>query len=138
MTAMHKTVNQLRDLRGQVQVMNHKYAGVSTWDPVRSGAEELIKKLTAIEEALVQTKVKSTEGDLNFPTMLDEQLWYLSFAVDGGDAAPTAAEVETFEMLSKKIGEQLSKWDNVLSVDLNGINKAAEKAKIPLIDSRGQ
>jgi photosystem II stability/assembly factor-like uncharacterized protein len=138
LTAMHKAVNQLRDLRGQVQMMNHKYAGVATWDPVRSGAEELIKKLTAIEEALVQTKTKSTEGDLNFPTMLDEQLWYLSFAVDAGDAAPTAAEVETFEMLSKKIGEQLSKWDTVLSVDLSGINKAAEKAKIPLIDSRGQ
>ena len=70
--------------------------------------------------------------------MLDEQLVYLSFAVDAGDAAPTQAEVETFRCSAGKSGEQLNKWDGVLSVDLNGLNKAAEKARIPLIESRGQ
>jgi hypothetical protein len=94
----------------------------------------LSKKLTALEEQMVQTKVKSTGGDLNFPTMLDEQLIYLSFAVDAGDAAPTQGEVETFEMLSRKIGEQLTKWDGILSQDVNGFNRAVEKQKIPLID----
>ena len=86
LTVAHKTVNQLRDLRAQVEAMNKKYAGVSAWDPLRPGAEELIKKLTAVEEQLVQTKVKSTEGDLNFPTMIDEQMIYLSFSVES-DAA---------------------------------------------------
>ena len=137
LTVAHKTVNQLRDLRAQVEAMNKKYAGVSAWDPLRPGAEELIKKLTAVEEQLVQTKVKSTEGDLNFPTMLDEQLTYLSFAVDAGDASPSAPQVETFEMLSKKIGEQLSKWDGILSQDLLNLNRLAEKQKIPLLDARG-
>jgi hypothetical protein len=36
--------------------------------------QNLLKTLTAVEENLVQTKVKSTEGLLNFPTMPDEQL----------------------------------------------------------------
>jgi hypothetical protein len=103
LTVLHKTVIQLRDLRAEVQAMNRKYTGVAAWDPIRPGAEELVKKLTAVEEQLVQTKVKSTEGDLNFPTMLDEQLTYLSFSVDAGDAAPTGPQVETFDMLSKAI-----------------------------------
>ncbi len=138
LTALHKTVIQLRDLRGQVEAMNRKYAGAAAWEPVHTGAEDLMKKLTALEEQLVQTKTKSTEGDLNFPTMLDEQLTYLSFAVDAGDAAPTDAEVETFQMLSGKIQEQLNKWDGLLSQDLNTLNRAVEKQKIPLIDARGR
>jgi photosystem II stability/assembly factor-like uncharacterized protein len=131
----HKAVNQLRELRSQVQAMNRKYTGVAAWDPLRPGAEELIKKLTAVEEQLVQVKVKSTEGDLNFPTMLDEQLIYLSFALDG-DAAPTQGQTEIFEMLSKKIEEQLAKWDGILSQDLLNLNRLAEKQKIPLLDAR--
>jgi len=137
LTVLHKTVNQLRTLRAQVQAMNKKYTGVAAWDPIRSGAEDLVKKLTAMEEQLVQTKVKSTEGDLNFPTMLDEQLIYLSWFVDAGDASPTRPQVDTYEMLSKKIEEQLSRWDAVLSQDLLNLNRLAEKQKIPLLDSRG-
>jgi hypothetical protein len=136
LTSEHKAVNQLRSLRTQLQAMNKKYAGIAEWDPVRPGAEELIRKLTAIEEQIVQTKVKSTEGVLNFPTMPDEQLITLGWTVDG-DAAPTRAHVETFEMLSKKIEEQLSKWDGVLSRDLPNLNRLAEKQKIPLLDPRG-
>jgi len=131
----HKAVNQLRSLRTQLQAMNKKYTGVSEWDPVRPAAEELIRKLTAIEEQIVQTKVKSTEGLLNFPTMPDEQFITLSWIVEG-DAAPTRAQTETFEMLSKKIEEQLSKWDGVLSQDLPNVNRLAEKQKIPLLDPR--
>jgi photosystem II stability/assembly factor-like uncharacterized protein len=136
LTVTHRTINQLRDLRAEVQAMNKKYTGVAAWEPLRPGADELVKKLTALEEQLVQTKIKSTEGDLNFPTMLDEQLTYLSFVVDAGDAAPTQGQVETFEMLSKKIEEQLAKWDGILSQDLLTLNRLAEKQKIPLLDTR--
>lgn len=136
LTAAHKAAIDLRGLRGQLQALNHKYAGVSSWDPIRPGAEDLIKKLTAIEEALIQTKVKSTEGDLNYPTMLDEQLIFLLAAVDSGDAAPTDAEGEVFEMLNAKIQAQLAKWDELLSKDLVALNRLAEKQKIPLFDPR--
>ena len=133
LSALHKTVNQLRDLRGQLQTLNHKYASAAAWEPLKGAAGDLIGKLTAVEEALVQTKIRSTEGDLNFPTMLDEQLTFLSFAVDAGDAAPTQPQMETFQMLSGRIQEQLSKWDGILSTDLNGFNRNAEKQKIPLV-----
>ena len=133
----HKAVNQLRALRAEVQAMNKKYTGVAAWDPLRPAADDLIKKLTAVEEQLVQVKVKSTEGDLNFPTMLDEQLSALNGYVDAGDAAPTQGQAETFEMLSKKIEEQLAKWDGILSQDLLNLNRLAEKQKIPLLDTRG-
>jgi photosystem II stability/assembly factor-like uncharacterized protein len=133
----HKSVNQLRSLRAQVEAMNKKYAAVDAWAPLKSLAEDLLKKLTVLEENLVQTKVKSTEGLLNFPTMPDEQLISLSWVVDAGDAAPTRGQVEVFDLVSRKIEEQLSKWDGIISQDLLNLNRMAEKQKLPLLDTRG-
>ncbi|HXK01636.1 MAG TPA: glycosyl hydrolase [Verrucomicrobiae bacterium] len=137
LTITHKSVNQLRSLRTQVEAMNRKYAGAESWAPLKPLAGDLLKKLTAVEESLVQTKVKSTEGVLNFPTMPDEQLISLSWLVDSGDAAPTRGHLEIFELVSGKIEEQLKKWDSILSQDLLNLNRMAEKQKIPLLDTRG-
>jgi photosystem II stability/assembly factor-like uncharacterized protein len=138
LTIAHKSVNQLRSLRAQVETMNKRYVGIDAWTPIKPLAEDLVKKLTAVEENLVQTKVRSTEGLLNFPTMPDEQLITLSWVVDAGDAAPTKGQVETFELVSRKIEEQLKKWDGIISQDLLNLNRMAEKQKIPLLDTRGQ
>ena len=136
LTALHQAINELRDMRTQIEGLNRKYAGAATWAPVRAEADELVKKLTALEDQVIQTKIKSTEGDLNFPTMLDEQLTALNWALDGGDEAPTQAQVATFEMLSGKIQEQLGKWDGILSKDLPNLNRAAERQKIPVVEVR--
>jgi len=137
LTITHKSVNQLRSLRAQVEGMNKKYSGVDAWQPLKPLAEDLLKKLTGVEESLVQTKVKSTEGLLNFPTMLDEQLITLNWVVDAGDASPTRGQNETFDLVSRKIEEQLSRWDGIISQDLSNLNRMAEKQKLPLLDTRG-
>jgi hypothetical protein len=61
----------------------------------------------------------------------------LSWLVDAGDAAPTRGHVEVFDLVSRKIEEQLSMWDGIISQDLLNLNRLAEKQKIPLLDTRG-
>jgi hypothetical protein len=68
--------------------------------------------------------------------MIDEQLIYLSWSVDSTDAAPTEGQQQLFADLSAKLQEQLNGWDKVLSQDVNGFNRAAEKQKIALVDVR--
>ncbi len=99
-------------------------------------ADELLKKISAVEEKIIQTKMKSTEGDLRYPTMIDEQLIYLNWSVDGTDAAPTDGQQQLFAELSGKLQEQLNVWDRILSTDLAGFNRAAEKQKITVVDVR--
>jgi hypothetical protein len=98
----------------------------------------LLAKISALEEKMIQVKMKSTEGDLRYPTMIDEQLIYLSWSVDSADAAPTDGQQRLFSELSAKLQEQLNGWDKVLSVDVSGFNKAAEKQKITAVDVHGQ
>ncbi len=134
LTALHNTVNEIRDLRTQIDALDRRYKSASAWAPMKPLAEELLKKMTAVEEKLIQVKMKSTEGDLRFPTMLDEQFIWLNWSVDATDAAPTDGQQQLFTDLNAKLQQQLNAWDGILSQDLTALNRAAEKQKISLVN----
>ena len=138
LTSLHNTVNEIRDLRAQVNALSQRYKNVEAWVPLKPLADELLKKISAVEEKIIQTKMKSTEGDLRYPTMLDEQLIFLNWSVDAADSAPTDGQQKLFADLSAKLQEQLNLWDRILSTDLAGFNRSAEKQKLMLVDVRSQ
>jgi hypothetical protein len=138
LTALHTTVNEIRDLRAQLKSLEQRYEKVDAWTPLKPLAEELLKKITAVEEKVIQTKMKSTEGDLRYPTMIDEQLIFLNWSVDGADSAPTDGQQQLFAELSVRLQDQLNVWDRILSADLAGFNRTAEKQKINLLDVRAR
>ena len=96
--------------------------------------DELLKKIAAVEEKVIQTKMKSTEGDLRYPTMIDEQLIYLNWSVDSTDSAPTDGQQQLFDQLSAQLQEQLTAWDSILSRDVAGLNRTAAEKKLTLVD----
>jgi len=136
LTALHNTVNQIRDLRAQLTALEQRYEKAPAWEPLKTLAEDLVKKITALEGKIIQARMKSTEGDLRYPTMIDEQLIALNWSVDSSDGAPTEGQQQLFAELSSKLREQLSQWDQILSRDLNGFNRAAVQQKISLVDVR--
>jgi photosystem II stability/assembly factor-like uncharacterized protein len=136
LTALHKTVNGIRDLRAQLTALGQRYKNVAAWQPLQAQVDQLLQKITTVEGKIIQTKMKSTEGDLRYPTMIDEQLIGLNWSVDSSDGAPTEGQQQLFAELSNKLQEQLNVWDQVLSRDLSGFNRAAEQQKITLVDVR--
>ncbi|SPF48763.1 conserved hypothetical protein [Candidatus Sulfopaludibacter sp. SbA4] len=133
LTSLHNAVNQIRDLRAQVAALGQRYKNAAQWEPLKPLADDLLKKISAVESKLIQVQMKSTEGDLRYPTMLDEQLIYLNWSLDASDAAPTEGQQALFTELSGKVREQLSQWDEILTRDLNGFNRAAEKQKLTIL-----
>ena len=77
--------------------------------------------------------MKSTEGDLRYPTMIDEQLIYLNWSVDSSDAAPSEGQQQLFADLSARLQEQLVAWDGILSRDVTAFNRSAEDKKLTLV-----
>jgi hypothetical protein len=136
LTSLHNAVNEIRDLRAQIASLEQRHHDQPAWAAMKPLAEDLRKKIAAVEEKMIQVKMKSTEGDLRYPTMLDEQFIYLNWSVDSTDAAPTEGQQQLFADLSAKLQDQLNIWDKILSQDLNGFNKAAEKQKLTLVDVR--
>ncbi len=85
---LHVAVNQIRQLRGELETLR-QWAGDSPQaQPVLAAARQFGEKMTPIEEELMQVKMKSSEGNLGLPNKLNEALDSLSHTEDTADSAP--------------------------------------------------
>jgi photosystem II stability/assembly factor-like uncharacterized protein len=130
---MNKAILAIRDLRGQLQALEKRLGSNDQAKPVVSNAADLRKKITAIEEELIQVNSKASEDELNYPTKLNSTFAYLQNAVDSADAPPTEGELGVYAELDAQLESQLSKWREVLSKDVPAFNDAMRKSDVPLI-----
>lgn len=77
-----------------------------------------INKLTAIEEALYQTKNSSGQDPLNFPIRLNNRLASLRRSVETGDAKPTDGAYKVYDELRKELEGHLAKLDQLIENEM--------------------
>ncbi len=95
-------------MRDQLTSAADRAKGTPGEKAVADGAEALKKKLTAVEEALYQTKNKSSQDPLNYPIRLNNKLAALAGVVGSADAAPTAQSHAVYDDLAAKIDKELA------------------------------
>jgi inorganic triphosphatase YgiF len=132
-TQAHDTVNQIRGIRAQITELNKRLANQTQGKSVAEAGKQLDKKMTEIEEILIQTKAKSNQDVLNYPIRLNNYLVALGGVVGSSDSAPTQVSYEVFDMLSKQLDEQLARWKSVLSTDVPAYNDVVRKQEVPAI-----
>lgn len=134
-TQVHNAVRQIRDVRTQMTALNKrlKEEKNSNAKALTDAGSELDKRMTVVEESLIQTKAKSGQDVLNYPIRLNNLLVALGGVVSSADAAPTKQDYELFDELSKQADEQLSKWDEIVKSDLASYNHLAQEKAIPLV-----
>ncbi|MCU1258303.1 MAG: glycosyl hydrolase, repeat-containing protein, partial [Bryobacterales bacterium] len=125
----NQAVIDIRDIRKQVDDLAARLKNTV----VIERAKALSKELTAIEEALYQTKNKAREDPLNFPIRLNNKMAALLAAVEASDDAPTSQEQMVYEDLSTGINAQLKQLDQVISKDLPAFNKIVRDQDIPAV-----
>jgi Sortilin, neurotensin receptor 3, len=130
---MNKAILGIRDLRGQLLALEKRVGTADSAKPVASASGDLRKKITAVEEELIQINAKSSEDEANYPTRLNSKLAYLFNVVDSADAAPTAAEVDVFTDLNQRLEAQLVKWHETLAKDVPALNDSMQKNNVPLV-----
>src|SRR5262249_41693440 len=67
---LHQAVNEIRDVKGQLQALHKRLGTEERVKPALAAADELIRKMSAVEEQLMQVNMKGSEGNLAFPNML--------------------------------------------------------------------
>jgi photosystem II stability/assembly factor-like uncharacterized protein len=131
LTEMHTQIERIRDVRAQLSSIKKRLGDAKESKPIVDAATELDKKMTAVEEALYQTKNKAIEDPLNFPIRLDDKLAGVGDAAADGDWPPTAQQIAVRDELMKQIDEQLAKLKTVWDTDLPAFNKLA--ASVPAV-----
>ena len=133
LTDTHDAVNRIREVRDQVKtVADHaKVAGGD--DSIAKAAEALTKSVTAVEEALYQTKNQSNQDPLNFPIRLNNKLSALAGVVASADGAPTASSYAVYEDVAGRIDVELAKLKQILDTDLVAFNQLVREKAVPAV-----
>ncbi len=131
LTETHESIKTIRDVRDQLTNITKRVKGLPDAGEIEKKAKEIETKLTAVEEALYQTKAKSSQDVLNFPIRLNNKLASLAGGVGIGDNRPT----DQADLVRKELVEQtdveLAKFRDVMKKDLPKFNELLEKKKIP-------
>ena len=112
--------------------MHKRFADSEPLKPALASADEMEKKMSAIEEKLIQVSMKSSEGNLVYPNQLNEEFYTLSRVIEA-DAAPTQPQEEVFKMLDGRLEEQLKAWAQIKTDDVPKINELIKQADIPAL-----
>ncbi len=132
-TQTDDAIIQIRDLRDQIKAINNRMKDDPRTKVITDAGKALDTKMTAVEEALVQTKAKSDEDVLNFPVRLNNHLVALGGVVGSADTAPTKQSYEVFDMVSKQVDEQLTKWQSIVSTDVVSYNNLMKQQDVPAV-----
>jgi hypothetical protein len=134
-TQVHDAVRQIRDVRMQMNALNKRLEEEKNPDAqaLKDAASVLDKKMTVVEEALIQTKSKSGQDVLNYPIRINNLLVALGGLVSSADAAPTKQDYDMFDDLGKQADEKLAKWNEIVKTDLAAYNRLAQEKTIPIV-----
>jgi hypothetical protein len=89
--------------------------------------------MSEIEQKLIQVNMKSSEGNLAFPSMLNERLDTFSHTIESGDAEPTQGQLNVFQMLNSQLEEQLKKWAQLKAEDVPKVSELIKQANLPAL-----
>ena len=103
--ALHRAVNDLREIKTRLSATVAKGDASAK---ARGGA--LLVQAEAIEGVLVQVHLKGSEANLNYPGMLNEQIYGLASLLDDADTAPNQPEEALYQDLHHKLAVQLAAW----------------------------
>jgi photosystem II stability/assembly factor-like uncharacterized protein len=131
LTETHNAIIQIRDVRKQVEDLLKRVGSQSK--PINDAGTALNKKLTAIEEALYQTKNQSSQDPLNFPIRLNNKLAALGGVVGGAEIAPTAQSYAVYDELVAAIDAELAKLSQIMRSDVPAFNQLVRDQNIPAV-----
>ncbi len=93
--------------------------------------DELDKKLLAVEENLVETKLTGRGQDaLRWPSRLVFKLTHLANGIGTADFAPTTQQIAVHETFQKQIGELRQQVETLLSTDIAAFNSMLKEKGI--------
>jgi hypothetical protein len=91
-------------------------------------AQELTKRLSAVEEELYQVRNQAREDPLNYPIKLNNRLASLLTVVESSDDAPTKQSYTVYEGLAGEVNAQLRVAEKLLKEDVSAFNKMVRDA----------
>src|SRR3954470_7407715 len=130
---LHQAINEIRNVKTQIQGLHKRFGDDERLKAALAAADELSKKMVAVEEQLIQVNMKGSEGNLAFPNMLNESFYSFSRTIEYADYGPTEPQQEVFKQLDTRLDDQLKKWTQLKAEEVPKIAALIRQAELPAI-----
>lgn len=127
-----KAIKDIRALRTQVTSFI-ALQGKDVPKEVKAAGDSITKKLTAIEEALYQTKARSSQDVLNYPIKLNDKLAGVFDAANSGQTAPSRQALDVYSALASQVDAELARLKAVKERDVPALNELIRQKSLPVI-----
>ena len=128
-SATHKSINQMRDVRAQLKGWRERLAGLESAAGIIDGAKALEAQVLEVEKELMIPDTRPGWPDaMNHGDRLATQLSNLSFNVNLGDYKPTDYEQEAFAEIAADIDGAIDKFNDIVDGDLAEFNTMLSNA----------
>jgi photosystem II stability/assembly factor-like uncharacterized protein len=138
-SAANGAVTKIRAVKRDVDGVLQRLGGAgdavpkTAADSVRALARALTDELTSVEEAIYQTKNRSSQDPLNYPIRLNNKIAALAGVVAQGDNKPTDQARAVFAELSAALQVQLDRLDTALKERIPAFNAAVGALELPAV-----
>jgi photosystem II stability/assembly factor-like uncharacterized protein len=136
LTETHEAILEIRDVRKQLEDLSARLKPEQK--DLKDKAAAIMKNLTAVEEELIQTKIRSSQDALNYPIKLNNKLAALSSSVDSADYAPTNQSHDVYNDLTGKIDAQLARLAQIKATEITEFNRMFGEKGLPVIVTRSK
>ena len=118
----HKAVNKLRELREQVTSWKKRMEKAESHATIGVACGDVLKKLDAIEDALILPGEQKDNYNLIVRSRLNETVATLMSVVFSADTKPTQAAVALFTEHAAEIDAEVAKLGVVVQTDVMALN----------------
>jgi photosystem II stability/assembly factor-like uncharacterized protein len=132
---VQKGIKNIRDIRSQINGFAERQ-GKDLPKEIKEKGDTINKQLTAIEEALYQTKSKSGQDVLNYPIRLNDKIGGLYDYANSGNNAPTRQVKQAYADLAAMADIQLKKLQRLMDKDVMELNQLIREKAVPVISAK--
>ncbi len=128
-SATHKTINQMRDVRAQLKGWRERLAGLESAAGTIEAAKSLEEQVLEVEKELMIPDTRAGWPDaMNNGDRLATQLSNLSFNVNLGDYKPTDYEYAAYDEMATEIDGVSDKFNDIVQGNLAEFNTMLSNA----------
>ena len=129
---VQKAIRDIRALRTQINSFV-SLQGKDIPQEIKASADSITRKLTRIEEALYQTKAKSSQDVLNYPIRINDKLAGVFDAANSGNFAPSKQVRDVYAELSAQADAELNQLKEIKQKDVPAFNELIRQKSLPVI-----
>jgi len=127
-----KAIKNIREVRQQMNDFSAR-VGKDMPKEVKQQIDTVNKQMTAVEDALHQTKAKSGQDVLNYPIKLDDKLSSIYNASAAGQSGLSKQAKDAYAELVVQIDEQLNTLKKIMTEDVAKLNLLIHEKTLPVI-----